>query len=118
MADIINGVVFELIAGGLLWLNVRAIYRDKKVAGVDWRPFAFYACWGIWNPFYYWSLEQYWSVLGSIPVVSANITWLFLVWYYTKHASKNASLGGSRRGSVFTDVCRSFLGWFRNRKGE
>lgn len=82
MNDMINGLLFELIGGLLLWKNVAAIRRDKKIAGVDWRPTVFYFTWGIWNLYYYPSLGQWFSFLGGILIVTANGIWLLYVYKY------------------------------------
>ena len=79
--DSINGL-FEVIGGCLLWLSVLKLYRDKKVAGVHWLPFVFYASWGYWNLYYYPSLNQWLSFVGGIVVVTSNTAWVILYVKY------------------------------------
>ena len=81
IADLINGS-FEMIAGFLTWMNVKAVYRDKGYKGVSLPPITLFAIWGIWNLYYYPSLFQWLSFIGGINVVIANILWVFLMIHY------------------------------------
>ena len=81
MIDIINGF-FESIGGLLLWLSCYRLYQHKEVKGVSMIPIAFYASWGYWNLFYYPSLNQWFSFVGGIVVISANTTWVIMAIYY------------------------------------
>jgi hypothetical protein len=78
-----NGI-FEFVGGLMSWLNVRRIRHDKKVSGVDWRVFAFWVTWGIWNLWYYPSLDQWLSFIGGWVVVTANAVWLYYAIKYRK----------------------------------
>ena len=82
--DFINGV-FELVGGGLLFLNVRRLWIDATLKGVDWKPTAFYAVWGLWNLYFYPALDQWWSFAGGIVVVVANLAWLGLLGFTLLH---------------------------------
>ena len=79
--DLINGM-FEFAGAGINLLNVRAILRDKKLQGVHWSPYAFFTSWGIWNLWYYPSLDQWFSFVGGAAIVIVNGTWLALALYY------------------------------------
>ncbi len=85
--DLINGN-FEFIAGILLWLNVRKIYRDKKIRGIHVFPTMFFALWGYWNLFYYPHLQQWISFIGGIMVVVPNTVWVILAIYYIQKEKK------------------------------
>lgn len=80
--DFVNGILFELIGGCLLWLNVAKLYEDKQVRGVNWITYAFFACWGIWNLYYYPHLGQWLSFVGGLNVVLANTVWVWMALYY------------------------------------
>lgn len=81
--DHVNAL-FELFGGVFLLLNVRRLYRDKKINGVSLVPFVFYAAWGYWNVFYYWHLNQTLSWLcGFLPTV-ANTAWVLLACWYRR----------------------------------
>jgi hypothetical protein len=73
--DLINGA-FELSGAAMLWLNVRQLWRDRRIAGVHWGPTLFFAAWGLWNLFYYPSLHQWASFTGGLAIVSMNTAWL------------------------------------------
>jgi hypothetical protein len=80
-ADAVNGS-FELFGAFALWQNVRAIRRDRRIAGVDWKATAFFQGWGLWNLFYYPSLDQWFSLIGGVAICAVNTTWLYYVWRY------------------------------------
>ena len=81
--DAINGT-FEALGGFVIALHIRRILRDKRTAGVHWAPFAFYSAWGVWNLYYYPSLDQWASFVGGLGVVGANVVYLALMIYYMR----------------------------------
>ena len=83
-ADIANGA-FELIGAGLNWRNVGRIRQDKRVRGVDWRTWVFFALWGWWNLFYYPSLGQWASAAGGVVMVAANTVWVIYAIKYRRN---------------------------------
>lgn len=80
--DFINGIVFELIGGCVLWLNVVRLYSDRQVKGVNWITYAFFALWGFWNLYYYPHLNQWLSFVGGLNVVLANTVWVAMALHY------------------------------------
>jgi hypothetical protein len=85
--DHINAV-FE--GGSVLFIasNVRRLYVDKKLSGVNILPTIWFSVWGFWNLFYYFGLSQWFSwAMGSL-VFCANTTWVFLAVIYKARASK------------------------------
>lgn len=81
MADAINGA-FETLGGLLILLNVRRVLRDRSTRGVSIVPTAFFCLWGLWNLYYYPSLDQWVSFAGGVAVVAANSVWVCLATYY------------------------------------
>lgn len=81
--DLINAG-FEFFGGALNYLNVRALQRDKKVAGVSVVPTTFFSAWGLWNLYYYPHLGQWLSFTGGLVIVSVNIWWVVLAIYYSR----------------------------------
>ena len=79
--DLVNGC-FELIGAMIMWQNVVAIRRDKMVRGLDWRTLIFTSAWGLWNLFFYPSLDQWASFAGGVAMTAVNCTWLFYVIKY------------------------------------
>lgn len=94
--DAVNAC-FELFGGVFLWFNVWQIRRDRKLRGVHWVPTLYFSAWGFWNLFYYPSLGQWFSFVGSVSVVVANIVWLSHVGYYL-YADRNDAAGVERTG--------------------
>jgi hypothetical protein len=84
-SDLINGI-FEFLGGCLLWLSVRAAYRAKEFKGVAILPTSLFCLWGYWNLFYYPHLDQWFSFLGGVNVVTANSVWLAQMFYYRKRS--------------------------------
>lgn len=80
--DIVNGL-FEF-AGGVFILNhCRVLYRAKKVNGVSIISTIFFLAWGLWNLFYYPSLQQWFSFYGGIFLASSNILWISMMLHYS-----------------------------------
>ena len=83
LADLTNGA-FELLGGIMLLNNCRAVWRDKAVAGVSILSTAFFTAWGIWNLYYYPSLDQWFSFAGGLAIVISNLLWVALLIRYSK----------------------------------
>jgi hypothetical protein len=81
--DWINGS-FEIVGGILSWMNVKKLQKDKHLAGVYWPVTAFFSVWGLWNLFYYPSLDQWVSFVGGLFLVSGNSVWVLLAIKYQK----------------------------------
>ena len=81
--DIINGT-FEAIAGIIMLLNIRQVYHDKKVRGISMASCLFFLLWGYWNLYYYPQLEQWFSVVGGVILVTTNTIWVGMMMHYIK----------------------------------
>jgi hypothetical protein len=73
--DMVNGA-FELVGAVLTFQSFLRVERDKGYAGIYWPAVAFFTAWGLWNLFYYPSLNQQWSFIGGVALVCANVAWL------------------------------------------
>lgn len=72
-----------LLLGGLLnWLNVRRVWKDKKVTGTSPWPWVCFTSWGIWDCYYFPHLNQWFSLVGTLMAVLPNTIWLTMWWYY------------------------------------
>jgi hypothetical protein len=76
--DHINGT-FEVVGGLCSWANVHRYMKEREVKGVYWPTTFFYISWGLWNLFYYPSLNQPWSFWGGCFLTAGSIAWLCLV---------------------------------------
>lgn len=83
--DIINAF-FEFFGGLLLFLNVRRLYRDKRLSGISIVPSLFYTAWGYWNVFYYAGLDQPVSLVAGILPAAINTLWVVMALYYRYRA--------------------------------
>lgn len=85
-SDQINAA-FEASGAAFQFLNVRRLWRDRKIAGISPVPTVFFTYWGVWNLFYYPSLHQYWSLAAGLGLVIVNTIWLFLLWKFGRSAT-------------------------------
>lgn len=83
--DMMNGC-FEFIGAYFTWMNAYALYKAKSFRGVYWQSTAFFMSWGIWNLVYYRGLQQYFSWIGGMFLVSGNLVWVMLA---IKYRNKN-----------------------------
>lgn len=81
MDDLVNGL-FEGLAGLMVFLSAWRVYADKQVRGVSWIMVVFMLIWGFWNLHYYPAIQQTCSFYGGISVVTANLIWISLMWWY------------------------------------
>lgn len=79
--DMLNAS-FELIGALLLWMNVYTLHKEKEVKGVFWPTILFFFSWGVWNLFYYPSLNQWYSFAAGILLASGNGVWVTQIVYY------------------------------------
>ncbi|HVW54081.1 MAG TPA: hypothetical protein VHC00_00235 [Rhizobiaceae bacterium] len=73
----------EVIACIVLFPSIVRAWRLKIVQGVHWITPAFFWSYGIWNLFYYHSLEQWWSGIAAVLLAGQNTAWLLMVILYT-----------------------------------
>lgn len=76
-ADITNAL-FELVGAFFTWKNFLVLKKERKLQGVYAPTTAFFTSWGIWNAFYYPTLNQWYSFWGAILLCSGNIAWVVL----------------------------------------
>lgn len=79
--DHINAI-FEAGGAFFTWRNALQLYCDKQIKGVYWKAWFFFAAWGLWNCWYYPQLDQWFSFVAGIVLVSGNITWCLLALIY------------------------------------
>lgn len=83
--DLVNAL-FEFFAAAVGLLNIRQLLKDKEVKGVSIWPVIFFITWGLWNLYYYPSLEQVWSSIGAFAMLGVNSVWLVIVLIYRKES--------------------------------
>jgi drug/metabolite transporter superfamily protein YnfA len=81
--DYINCLI-EVIGALLICKNVQVLYRDKIFKGVFLPTIVFFTMWGVWNLFYFPSINQHYSFYGGIFLCLSNLTWIGLVMYYKR----------------------------------
>lgn len=79
--DLINGC-FELAGSLFIFNHCRTLFKDKDVRGVSILSTIYFFAWGVWNLFFYPSLNQLWSFYGGIAIMVANSLWITMMIYY------------------------------------
>lgn len=82
-SDLANAA-FELAGGLFIFNHCRVLYHDKQVKGVSIVSTVFFSTWGLWNLYYYPSLDQWISFAGGIVITFANLLWIAMMLYYSK----------------------------------
>ena len=91
--DFVNAM-FETLGGFVILLNIKRLFKDKLVRGVDWKVTAFFTAWGLWNIFYYPYLGQSLSFYAGLFIVGVNTWQLWLMIYYVRKEQRyNQALG-------------------------
>lgn len=75
--DVVNGL-FEAFGAYTAWANFARLRRDQEIKGVYWPMWAFFSAWGLWNCFYYPSLNQWFSFVAGAALCAGNIAWTVL----------------------------------------
>jgi hypothetical protein len=84
-----GNAIFEAVGALSICWNIRQVLKDKQIKGMHWFPLVFFFSWGVWNTYFYASIEQWWSWVAGIALAIANLVWISLVGYYfwkNKHA--------------------------------
>lgn len=81
--DTINSLlVFGYIIFG--FINIKSVMRDKVIKGISIYFVYFIVIVSTWNMYYYYSLEQYISMILAIILCIINIIWSSLILYYKR----------------------------------
>ena len=83
MNDLVNGA-FETCGFFFILPSIIRLVQDKEVKGVSLIHAGFFWIWGLWNLYYYPSLNQQFSFYGGILLFTANTIWIVLLVYYDR----------------------------------
>jgi hypothetical protein len=83
--DTINAL-FETSGALMTWANVYRVWKDRGYAGVYLPAIVVFGSWGFWNLYYYPHLQQPWSFVATLVMVSANCAWIALMLYFGRKA--------------------------------
>jgi hypothetical protein len=70
----------------VVWLNVREIFEDKCTGGVSLTASWIFLGTNVIEVFYFWGKHDPWSAGGAVSMAVANVTWLWLAYYYRRWA--------------------------------
>lgn len=82
--DMINAV-FEAMGGIMILNHCRVLYKAKTSKEISLISTMFFLSWGIWNIFYYYSLDQTFSWYCGLSIALANLLWIGLILYYRRN---------------------------------
>lgn len=88
--DRINGA-FEAYGAWGAWANFARLRRDKEVKGIVWQFVLGYQLWGVWNIWYYYGLEQWFSWDAGIVLCAGNTAWV-ITMARILHEKRNSSV--------------------------
>ncbi len=71
-----------MLSGVFILNNCYTVCKHGAVAGVSIISVAFFTLWGVWNLYYYPSLNQWCSFYGGILLVVANFIWITLLYHF------------------------------------
>lgn len=74
--------LFFIACSTVCWMNVRALLRDKCVAGCAITPAWVFLSTNSYEVWYFDALHQPLAALGAVSMVGSNLTWLILAYYY------------------------------------
>ena len=63
--------------------SIIKLYQEKIVRGVHWPMMIFFMSWSSYNIYFYSFLEQSYSFYAGFSILTAEITYLYLLLYYT-----------------------------------
>ncbi len=91
LLDVVNGI-FELGGSIVIWMNVKAILRDREIKGVDWRVTVWFTLWGFFNLILYPLLGMVWSTIAGAILCLGNLTWVFMAYRVVTSDKKQKAL--------------------------
>lgn len=71
---------FQSLGVLAVWSNTRALWRDRRVAGVSPLNFAHFSIYGTWSLYFYLRLGLPLSAIASGCALLGNLAWLALWW--------------------------------------
>lgn len=97
--DILNGLN-EVLGALMILTSVRRLYRDKHTRGVHpWHMT--YSVWcGLWFTYYYWHLEQWFSLICDVIYFSGVASWAYLSAYYALRERAQAVANADQTGKI------------------
>lgn len=81
--DMINAT-FELGGAFAIAFSVWKVYNDKIVRGISWAHVSFFFAWGMWNLYFYPSVDAPWSFYAGIVLATVNGIYTAQLIYYTR----------------------------------
>jgi hypothetical protein len=81
--DKINGL-YEGLGALFVLGHCWNLWKSKQPWGVSILGVIFFTSWGVWNLYYYPSLNQWWSFSGGLAIVLCNSLYVGLLIYLRK----------------------------------
>lgn len=79
--DLLNAF-FPFVGCFFVILNIKKLYQDKEVKGIQWYSPLFFYTGQLVNVYFMWNLNQVYSFIGGALLVSFSLTWWSMMIYY------------------------------------
>lgn len=90
VVDIINSM-FIFGGAGYAFANAYKLWKDKQVHGIFISSTVFFTIWTFWSTFYYYTLEQWFSLVFNILMAVGDIVWVFMAYRRSNYARSSRS---------------------------
>ncbi len=74
--------MFEVFAAILTFNQCRMTLKDGAIKGVSIVSTVLVCTWGVYGFWYYYNLNQWYSLAGNIILTLSNVVWVCLMIYY------------------------------------
>ena len=85
--DIINAL-FEIVGAFAILISAHKCYKHKSAEGVSFVMTGFFFLWGLWNIYFYPSLDQVFSFYAGVVMVVCNLFYTALIIKYSFFKNK------------------------------
>jgi hypothetical protein len=89
--DMINGL-FPFFGSIFVIMNIMKMRKDKELKGSHWFVPLFFYCGQLWGIYFMYTLHQWWSLSGSITMMTFNFIWYGTMLYYKFKEPKNDNI--------------------------
>lgn len=74
--------ILFLACAAVCWANVRALLRDRTVAGISLFPTWVFLTTNLYEVWFFFDLQQNWALVGSVAMAVVNMVWLGIAYFY------------------------------------
>ena len=90
-SDQINSI-FAFVGCFFIIMNIKKIYNDKEMKGMEWYSPLFFYCGQAWGAYFLYTLGQWWSFSSALMFLSCQLIWYAMMIYYNYFKGKKCRL--------------------------